>query len=201
MTRLVGRLLSGIVCGVALGCGGVRPVDVHDERLPLEARLWVGGAEDAVAIARAAVDDERKELDDLERWADTLPSGKGAGAAVGGLVGRLRALADARVALGEARLDRAEAELALARASLELVYAETQMRYDLGVMDLAALRASRDGAKARLEATAESVDVALVAADKVAADFWSAYRAEAARGIDDTLVWLPRSDRPARGAP
>ncbi|MCC6619841.1 MAG: hypothetical protein IT385_01220 [Deltaproteobacteria bacterium] len=198
MSRRRGVVVMVVVLGAAsAACGGVQAVDVHDERLPLEARLWVGGAEDAVAIAAAAVDDGQRELDALERWADTLPSGKGAGAATGGLVHSLRALADARVALGEARLERAQAELALARAALKVVYAETRMRYDLGVADLAALRATRDEARRALEATAEDVDEALVAEEKVAAEFWSSYQMEAARGVDDTLLWLPR-ERPAR---
>ncbi|PKN54963.1 MAG: hypothetical protein CVU56_23795, partial [Deltaproteobacteria bacterium HGW-Deltaproteobacteria-14] len=165
---------------------------VHDERLPLEARRWVGGAEDAVAIARAAVQDARLDLRELERWRDTLPRPGELQTGADALSRPLQGLAKARLALAEARLDQADAELALSEAALALVYAETDMRYDLGVYDLAGLRGARDEARVALEARSVAVDEALVALDGASGDFWSAYRQQAgAGGGDDALMWLP----------
>lgn len=184
------KLLWLITATLAPACGGVSAIDVHDERLPLEARLWVGGAEDAVAIARAAVTDARTNVRAIDAWVDDLPGKRDVSGGSSDLVEPLHTMAEARLELYERRLDKAEADLQLARVRRDLVYAETSMRYDLGVYDLKAMRAERDDAQKELEERSAEADKALVAHDKASEAFWSAYRAKGGPSVDDALMWL-----------
>lgn len=158
---------------VTLGCGGVATIDVHDERVPLEARLWVGGADDAVAIAQAGLDDARTALVALERWREASDKKLTSGA----LAGPFAAFAGARLGLARARVEHAQAELELAKKARTLVHAETAMRYDLAVYPLAELRTERDVAQKALDVTARTVEEAMAARETASAAFWSAYRA------------------------
>lgn len=154
------------------GCAGVTPIDVHDDRLPLEARMWVGGAEDAVAIAVANRDDAEGELAEVIAWQRSLPKSIGSPA----LDAAYSGWAGARLRLAQAALDRARMELDLARIARTVTHAETAMRYDLAVYDLDALRAGREAVRVKVEAAGRQVEEATVAREVATSGFWSAYR-------------------------
>ena len=156
-------------------CASAPRVDVHDPRLPLEARQWVGGADDAVAIAQAAVDQAETERAELERWTRQVRANL-ARANAHGLDGALDTLIAARERLAEVRIERAHARLTLAAATRDLTHAQTAMRYDLAVYDLAALRAAVAAAQSELERTGRALEEATATRDEATAAFWAAYR-------------------------
>lgn len=142
MTAAMLRWFAALVAGVGVlsagGCGGsVATIDVHDERLPLEARRWVGDAEDAVTIATAELADAERALAVEEARAKAVPrAGSSSMAAAWG------ELAAARVKLAAAEVAQADGARRVARARRDLVLAETAVRYDLGVYELARSGAS-----------------------------------------------------------
>lgn len=170
------RFVMALACvGLTVGCGSAPRVDVHDERLPLEARQWVGGADDAVAIAQAGLDQAQTERDELDRWKRQVRANLARASA---LTAPLEALIAARDRLAERRVERARARLELARATRDLTHAQTAMRYDLAVYDLASLRTAVAASQAELERTGREVEEAVAARDEATAAFWSAYRME-----------------------
>jgi len=177
--------LTAVFSVALLACGGVTPVDVHDPRLSLEARLWVGGAEDAVAIAGANLDDARAELAELESWRRTLPKSLGGGT----LDAAFGAWVSSRSKVAEVTVNRARLELDLAQIALEVTHAETAMRHDLAVYDLVTLRARKDGARAEVDAATRLLEEAALAREAATTAFWSAYR-QAGQSPDSTrLFW------------
>jgi len=166
-----------LTCATAFAaCGGVAMIDVHDGRVPLEARQWVGGADDAVAIARAGLDDALAAKDELGQWKRALRRTGSLPAAAKPLEVPLAALIEARTKLATASVERARADLELARAARTLVHAETAMRYDLAVYDLTVLRTERDGARRELDRRGRRVEEVTATREQATVAFWSAYR-------------------------
>jgi len=169
-------------------CGGVAAIDVHDERVPLEARQWVGGADDGVAIAESGVDDARVVLREVEVWKRGLAANKARRGAT--LEAPLTAFVAAREKLAELRLADAEAMLTLAQRTRTLVHAETAMRYDLAVYDLPLLRAAVEAARSGHERLSRAAEEAVVAREAASATFWSAYRSAYAQNPEiGAMFW------------
>lgn len=184
----------------------VRPgivLDLHDPRLPVEARRWLADAEDEVVIASARVDLEQKALVRLEAYRvqqDRQLTAVAEGADTEGrrrsaarLKGLMLAYTESRIGLQEITRRVARDRLELARARLILTRAETAMRYDLAVYEVetvaqkvAALREKVAGAQGLLEAQRAQVDQA-------AGQSWLAYAAFVGAGGQTQALWvLPR---------
>ncbi|MCA9513302.1 MAG: hypothetical protein KC635_00010 [Myxococcales bacterium] len=176
---VVGAALAGGACG-----GSIETIDVHDERLPLEARRWVGDAEDAVTIATAELADRERALAAEEARAKAAPK-----ASASPMAGAWRELAAARVKLAEAEVAQAEAAREVARARRELVMAETSMRYDLGVYELDPLRAAVEAARADAQRRGLAVEDQRAVASALATAFWTRWQEFAAQGGDTGLLW------------
>ncbi len=166
-------------------CGGVRPVDIHDPRLPRADRLFLADAEDAVVVARAAVADAEDRLEDVQRWRARIADAGSLGAADGAL----QAMAAARVRLARLELDAAEAHRDLSAARLTRAYARTAMRRDLAVYELAPIDQAAEAAAARASAARDAVDQQRIALQEATTAFWQAFRQLAASGGDTRPLW------------
>ena len=135
-TAIALLLLSGV-----WGCGGqkVKPIDLHDETIPLQARRLVADAEDSIDIARARLDGAQRQLEKTRRWRAELMERRWPSEAQSALP-KLEALADRRVELAEQRVERADQQIDVARAKYKLITAKTAIRQDLAVYKLEPLR-------------------------------------------------------------
>lgn len=177
--------LFGLLCVLFAGCGArqVTPLDLHDTRLPIEARRWVADAQDTLAIANARVSDARLVLRDAQRAQSTnstLPAPIGA---------ELDALQAARVNQASTALGLAGLETELAEERLVLAHARTAMRHDLEVYELGPIEARVEAAqKAVLKARA-SVQTGRIALQKQATAWWSSWQKHVSAGGDTTGYW------------
>ncbi len=187
---------TAVVLGLAVGLGacgaGIERIDVHDERLPLDARRWVGDAEDAVTVANAWLEDAELTLSEVRAWRGQLSRAQTP------MAKALVELGRARVRLAERRVGRAEADRGLALAKLDLVNAETAVRHDIELYELAPLREAVTDARAEVEATARAVEDERAVLDQVTTDLWRAYQGYASGGGDTRILWLPEAA--ARGS-
>lgn len=188
-------LLSALVLGLAAAACGPRvaPVSLHDPRLPVEARRWLADAEDEVAIAGAALEEARTELETAEafkryvdrdvnpRWPRSAPA-TAARDKLGDLVRERLALARLEVRAAEKQGD-------VARARLRQTRAETAVRHDIRAYDLDPLRQATDAARASLAATTQDVEGQRARVDEVTTAFWVAYGAYARSGGRNDVLW------------
>lgn len=173
------------------GCGGRAPeVNIHDPRLPVEARQWLADAQDAVVITRAGRDEARTELDAVRRWGAEVagvqwPAG-GAGVTA---QAQLAALGEARLTLARLRLAAADRAIGLAEARLDLIAAETAMRHDLAVYDLAPLRQRTESAATAARAASADAERQREVALQAATAWWTTYGQYVASGGDPGALW------------
>jgi len=126
--------LAGIACGPR-----VQPIDLHDETIPIEARKLVADAEDSIEIARANLEEARRELERTIEWKNEL-LGRDWPADATSAIRKLETMAAARVRLEELKVDRAEEQLDVANAKYDLITAKTAIRHDLAIYELQPLR-------------------------------------------------------------
>jgi hypothetical protein len=134
------------------GCGGqkVKPIDLHDETIPLQARRLVADAEDSIDIARARLDEAERQLAKTRRWRTELLEREWPSEASSALP-KLEELTGMKVALAERRVARADQQIDVARAKYRLITAKTAIRQDLAVYKLEPLRKRVDREAAQVD--------------------------------------------------
>ena len=164
-------------------CGAALHIDVHDERLPLEARRWVADAEDAVTIATAELEDTRRALAAERARSLRVPTGATP------LLSAWRRLADARVQLAVAEVAFAGGARSAAVARREEVLAATATRYDLGVYELATYQREAGLARSDLQRLTLAVEDQRAVTSALATAFWTAWQDHVAQGGDTGVLW------------
>jgi hypothetical protein len=189
LTRLGTWVLA--LSSVLSACGPeVRPLDIHDPRLPAEARRWIADAEDEVGIARTALREARAEAREFRAWRRRLATGTAwSGPQAVTAAQMMQQLTDARVALADREVDRAQAALDLALARRIEANATTAMRHDLAVYELAPIEDRTEAAVSALR----GADRAVLAQRQTVGDaetaWWAAYRGYVASGGDTRVLW------------
>lgn len=187
---------------LALGCTRrVKPIDLEDESIPVEARELVADAEDAIAIARAERDRARDDLEQTREWRTEIldrdwPSGAQS------LLGRLRELADARVRLEALRVERANERIELAEARYKLITARTAIRQDLAVYDLEPLKKKVDDEGSDVDDVEEKIQAKRAEVAQKENDWWNRYAKWVDEGNDSRSFYVDLvSLSPRRSAP
>lgn len=179
------RLLKICVCATVLGatlatsgCAGqsVDPIDIHNPVISVESRRFVADAQDAVSIARSALnEDERQFAEARERKKELLSNSKWKEMPEA-VVQSFQKLLDARIKLAQLRRDLAAAELALAEEKLTEVYAETAVRHDLETYDLEPIRKEVDARLAKMRQINKAIGEHLLLVDRSSKAWWKTYR-------------------------
>ena len=161
---------------IPIGCGtSVKPIDLHDPNVPLDARRFVADAQDAVSIARARRDEAADRLEFAENWQDEVttpelwPKGSDA------ILQKLQTFTQARVDMSELEFEQAAAKLELAEAKYDLSTAQTAMRNDLAVYDLEPLKARTESIRGDIEELAGKIEDQRIKLDKLTLDWWKSY--------------------------
>ncbi len=161
---------------VPIGCGSsVKPIDLHDPNVPLDARRFVADAQDAVSIARARRDEAADRLAFAENWQDEVttpelwPKGSDA------ILQKLKTFTQARVDMSELEFEQASAKLDLAEAKYDLSTAQTAMRNDLAVYDLEPLKARAESIRGEIETLSGKIEDQRLKLDKLTLDWWKSY--------------------------
>lgn len=179
------------VCASLVGCAAQRvaPLDLHDSRLPIEARRWIADAQDTLAIARARVSDARLRSIEAQSARDDGSSMPPAVAT------EWHALVAARVSAAAQDLKLEALELELAEHRLELAYARTAMRHDLEVYELAPLEARTEAAQRAVLGAREARQRGRIDLEKRASAWWTAWHAHAQGGGDTAAYWRGNAGR------
>lgn len=174
MKKLIFIMLATL--GLGVGCGAsVKPIDLHDPNIPLDARRFIADAQDAVSISRARLDDAEENYENTVRWRSELTTREMWPAGSENVVAKLDEFTDARVKMAELLRLRAEVELDLAEAKYTQATAETAMRNDIAVYDLEPIRAQSETTRNRLENVAVRIEEHRVVLDKITQDWWRVY--------------------------
>jgi hypothetical protein len=174
MKKLIFIMLATL--GVGVGCGAsVKPIDLHDPNIPLDARRFIADAQDAVSISRARLDDAEENYENTVRWRSELTTREMWPAGSENVVAKLDEFTDARVKMAELLRLRAEVELDLAEAKYTQATAETAMRNDIAVYDLEPIRAQSETTRNRLENVAVRIEEHRVVLDKITQEWWRVY--------------------------
>lgn len=174
MKKLIFIMLATL--GVGVGCGAsVKPIDLHDPNIPLDARRFIADAQDAVSISRARLDDAEENYENTVRWRSELTTREMWPAGSENVVAKLDEFTEARVKMAELLRLRAEVELDLAEAKYTQATAETAMRNDIAVYDLEPIRAQSETTRNRLENVAVRIEEHRVVLDKITQDWWRVY--------------------------
>ncbi|MGF1465116.1 MAG: hypothetical protein ACFCGT_03195 [Sandaracinaceae bacterium] len=193
LDELVGRsgrgaMLALLAASLLAACGGgVARLDPRNPTLPPQSRLWIAGAEDAVVIAKAQVDEARIERRRVGRWANDIRQRLEFGDAA------FRNLRDTWV---QARLDHANRKVELAEAVRELALsrqdvanAEVAVAHDLATYELEPLRERAEAAATRVGDLRAGIRQSRVAEEEAATNFWEAYGVYASGGGDTGAFW------------
>jgi hypothetical protein len=174
MKKLIFIMLATL--GLGVGCGAsVKPIDLHDPNIPLDARRFIADAQDAVSISRARLDDAEENYENTVRWRSELTTREMWPAGSENVVAKLDEFTDARVKMAELLRLRAEVELDLAEAKYTQATAETAMRNDIAVYDLEPIRAQSETTRNRLENVAVRIEEHRVVLDKITQEWWRVY--------------------------
>lgn len=174
MKKLIFIMLATL--GLGVGCGAsVKPIDLHDPNIPLDARRFIADAQDAVSISRARLDDAEENYENTVRWRSELTTREMWPAGSENVVAKLDEFTEARVKMAELLRLRAEVELDLAEAKYTQATAETAMRNDIAVYDLEPIRAQSETTRNRLENVAVRIEEHRVVLDKITQDWWRVY--------------------------
>ncbi|QED30243.1 hypothetical protein FRD01_24025 [Microvenator marinus] len=174
MKKLIFIMLATL--GLGVGCGAsVKPIDLHDPNIPLDARRFIADAQDAVSISRARLDDAEENYENTVRWRSELTTREMWPAGSENVVAKLDEFTDARVKMAELLRLRAEVELDLAEAKYTQATAETAMRNDIAVYDLEPIRALSETTRNRLENVAVRIEEHRVVLDKITQEWWRVY--------------------------
>lgn len=174
MKKLIFIMLATL--GLGVGCGAsVKPIDLHDPNIPLDARRFIADAQDAVSISRARLDDAEENYENTVRWRSELTTREMWPAGSENVVAKLDEFTEARVKMAELLRLRAEVELDLAEAKYTQATAETAMRNDIAVYDLEPIRALSETTRNRLENVAVRIEEHRVALDKITQEWWRVY--------------------------
>lgn len=179
------------LAGVLSACGPeVRPLDIHDPRLPADARRWIADAEDEVGIARTTLREARAVAREVRRWRLRLTTGTAwSGPQAATAAQMMQQLTDARVALADREVDRARAGLDLALARRTEANATTAMRHDLAVYELAPIEARTEAAVSALRSADRAVLTQRQTVGDAETAWWAAYRGYVASGGDTRVLW------------
>jgi hypothetical protein len=188
-----GALVLGALLFAACG-QTVRPLSIHDSRLPLEARRWVADADDAVTVAVAWRDGAREALEATIEWRarSVVPVQWPASPEAVAAQSALSSLAEARIRLARQELALAQAELSLAETRRIQVNAETAVRYDLRTYDLEPLAEATRVARGRVEAEARGVRDQRLAVEEATTSWWQSYQAYVSAGGDARVLWVSK---------
>lgn len=174
MKKLIFIMLATL--GLGVGCGAsVKPIDLHDPNIPLDARRFIADAQDAVSISRARLDDAEENYENTVRWRSELTTREMWPAGSENVVAKLDEFTEARVKMAELLRLRAEVELDLAEAKYTQATAETAMRNDIAVYDLEPIRAQSETTRNRLENVAVRIEEHRVVLDKITQEWWRVY--------------------------
>lgn len=192
---LLAAFIAAVLLAGASACGqSVRPLSIHDTRLPLDARRWVADADDAVTVTAAWRDEAREAVEATLDWQEQTvePIRWPATAEAASAQSALGELARARVRLARLELARAEAELALAEIRRTQVNAETAVRYDLRYYDLEPFQEETREARDRVEATTREAAEQRLAVEEATTEWWRAFQQYVQGGGDPGILWLER---------
>lgn len=173
---LIATVLASVLA--TAGCAGqsVDPIDIHNPVISVESRRFVADAQDAVSIARSALNEEQRQLTAAkERRKELLASEKWK-AMPRPVVQSFQKLLAARMQLAELRRDLAKAEVALAEEKLTEVYAETAVRHDLETYELEPIRKRVDQRLAKVRQTKQAIGEHLLVVDRASKAWWKTYR-------------------------
>jgi hypothetical protein len=181
---------------VGVGCASSppeQPIDIHDESVPVEARVIVADAQDSVAVAEARRDEARRAVERTLEWKKDLlardwPSG------AGGLTDSLRKMASARVELARLSLERANRKVELARAKYHLVGAKTAVRHDLGVYELEPYRKQVRQRESALEKVDGRVASQRRETSRLTDEWWATYREHVQQGGESRALYASGLD-------
>jgi len=173
--RIPALALSLLMLSVA-ACGTtVKPINLHDSNVPLDARRFIADAQDAVSISRARLDDARENYNNTVRWRSELTSREMWPSGAENVLKKLDEFSDSRVEMARLLRLRAEVELDLAEAKYIQSTAETAMRNDIAVYDLGPIQAKSETTRLRLENVSVRIEEQRAKLDKVTQDWWKVY--------------------------
>ncbi len=180
-------LLMGSSCGQT-----VRPLSIHDSRLPLDARRWIADAEDAVTVTAAWRDEAKEAVDAALQWRSTSVRALSWPTTTEATLAQttLGELAEARIRLARLELALAEAELALAKTRRTQVNAETAVRYDLRYYDLEPFTEATRQARTNVESASRAVADQRLLVEEATTQWWRAFQAYVLAGGDPRVLWL-----------
>lgn len=171
---LAACLLTVSACGTT-----VKPINLHDSNVPLDARRFIADAQDAVSISRARLDDAQENYDNTVRWRNELTSREMWPSGAENVLSKLDEFSEARVEMARLLRLRAEVELDLAEAKYIQSTAETAMRNDIAVYDLEPIRAKSETTRTRLENVSVRIEEQRASLDKITQQWWKVYGAYA----------------------
>ena len=161
----------------ATGCAtSVEPIDIHNPVISVESRRFVADAQDAVSIARSALNEQQRQFQSAKQRRKDLLSDPAWKQAPKAVRQSFQKLLDARLELAKLRRDRAQAEVDLAEAKLTEVYAETAVRHDLETYELEPIRKDVDRSIAKVRDAKKAIGDHLLAVDRASKAWWKTYR-------------------------
>jgi hypothetical protein len=197
MSCRCGPTLALLVTALAVAASACGPrvarLDLHDRRLPVEARRWLADAEDEVSIAQVELDEAEESLEtaqEFKRYVDRHVNPRWPrSSSASGAREKLGQLARERITLARLELRAAEKQGDLARARLSLARAETAVRHDLRSYNLEPLKRAADGARAELAKVVGEVESQRAKVDQATTSFWGAYGAYVRSGGRNDVLW------------
>lgn len=178
-----------VVAGV--GCATStpdQPIDIHDESVPVEARVIVADAQDSVAVAEARRDEARRAVERTVEWKKDLLARDWPSSA-GSLTDKLREMASARIELARLTLQRAERRVELARAKYHLVGVKTAVRHDLGVYELEPYRERVRKREEALDKIDQQVSTQRRDTAELTDKWWATYRDHVRQGGESRALY------------
>ena len=193
---LIVALVSWV--GLAACSRRVKPIDLHDETIPIEARRLVADAEDSIAIARANLEEAKRNLGKTRQWRDDLLNRDWPSEASSALQ-KLQRLASARVELADLQVEKAEQEVELAEAKYELVTAKTAIRHDLAIYELDRLRKRMTREEEDVETLGAEIASRRKRIAQLSNKWWDAYGAFVQGGGESRALYVAAAEEiPAR---
>lgn len=176
--------LAGMACGPR-----VQPIDLHDETIPIEARKLVADAEDSIEIARADLDEARRDLERTIEWKNDL-LGRDWPTDADSAIRKLETMAAARVRLEELEVERAEERLDVAKAKYDLITAKTAIRHDLAIYELQPLRKTLRREEQDVEQLEGQITTHRERLARKVDEWWSAYKSYARQDGNTRLLYV-----------